>query len=396
MVLLSNPYKHEHHTDLHLVWMQLARQAVGNVPDDMHSRETVAEEVVSDNNAFPTEQPGPDHRPTPAADAADKAAASGTLLHSDTLKHSETLPSSLSDPDQPIFVPPKQDSIPAKPPALQTRLSDIPIQPEINNADEVPMPENPYEMHLSSSGAAELKHDVLAGLHSAYSLTAVSAAHMIPLSTVSGAGIADSSMSNSPKESSASIVCANPFQTRTNTEGGTDPRSTFRGDHTSPKLGSGGEVGRGSSPSNKKFGGVSQAADGKENFSAAAAAKPGSSYYNPRASQGSVSMTGSGSMRPPPSVPVPGSGYGQQVVGHSGTASALSGTASDHALSATNGMSERCKHNDCQGWDVSHANMHERGTRADSTIQGHLRTEGPLDPVEATASKRAKLTHDSP
>ena len=137
----------------------------------------------------------------------------------------------------------------------------------------------------------------------------------------------------------------------------------------------------------KQLGVVSKVADDKENFSPKRVAQRGSGY-TPRVSQGSVSMTGQGSMRPPPSV-LPAHTVGQ-TLGNSGTASALSGTASGHALSGNFGVRGGVHPREPNEWDVSQDNMREGGMRADTTVQGPGMT---VDPGDATASKRAKLTH---
>ena len=100
-------------------------------------------------------------------------------------------------------------------------------------------------------------------------------------------------------------------------------------------------------------------------------------------------------MGPPPCVhPARTAG---QTGDSSGTASALSATASAHALSGNNGIGMRTYPKEVYGWDMSQANLREGGVHADTTVQGPMmaKTFSGEDLMEATASKRAKLTHSS-
>ncbi len=334
--------------------------------------------------------------PIPPATATAAAAAASVELsmlsdvpqHAPSLRRSASLPSNLSNL-APNFLPAAtKASLPEK-----VNSQDRSITNTVSKSEEVALSEHPYTKLVSSSGNAGLKPIMVAGQTGSQG-QAASDRKLAAATMASGAGHADSSMSNSPKESTASIAWNNPFQARTNTTDSSAPRGAARAEVTHPNMASGPDWGPSSGLVSKQTSGVNNAAGDKENNSPEKAVR-GVRGYNPRVSQGSISMSGYGSMGPPPCVhPARTAG---QTGDSSGTASALSATASAHALSGNNGIGMRTYPKEVYGWDMSQANLREGGVHADTTVQGPMmaKTFGGEDLMEATASKRAKLTHSS-
>jgi hypothetical protein len=334
--------------------------------------------------------------PIPPAAAAAAAAAAATSVElsmlsdvpqtAPSLRRSASLPSNLSNL-APTFLPAvSKASLPE-----QINSQDRSINNTVSKSEEVALPEHPYAKLVSSSGNAGPKPIMVAGQTGSQG-QAASDPKLAAAAIASGVGHADSSMSNSPKESTASIAWNNPFQARTNTTDSSAPRGAAKAEVTHPNVGSGPGLDSSNGLVTKQTRGVSNGAGDKENSSPEKAVR-GVRGYNPRASQGSISMSGYGSMGPPPRVH--SARTVGQTVDNSGTASALSATASAHALSGNNAVGMRAYPKEPHGWNVSQANLREGGVYADTTVQGPLMAKnlGGEDLMEATASKRAKLTH---
>ena len=318
-----------------------------------------------------------------AADQEELSLLSALPVHATLLKSSASLPSNLSNLGSlaPVFMPPAaQASFPER-----TGSQTMSLATTVSKSGNMALPERSHARQLSSSEAAGV--GAPGGLQPAGGVPPVSCPKLAAASVASGIGITDSSMSNSPKESAASIAWRNPFQSRTNITYSSGQGSAVEAAVTGLKTATYGDLGTLSGPVSKQLGVVSKVADDKENCSPKRVAQRGSGY-TPRVSQGSVSMTDQGSMGPPPSV-LPAHTAGQ-TLGHSGTASALSGTASGHALSGNFGMRGGVHPREPHKWDVSQDSMREGGVCADTTVQGPGMT---VDPGDVIASKRAKLSH---
>lgn len=395
--------------------LQLAPKAVETGHEDEPISDTDTDrEVVSENinsGAPLTELTRPDNKPAApapapaAATAAPTAAAAAAVVdsvvaaadqeelsllsdlpvHANLLKRSASLPSNLSNLGSlaPVFKPPAAGaSFPER-----TGSQTMSLATTVSKSGNMAMSERLHAGQLSSSEAAGV--GAPGGLQPAGGVPPVSSPKLAAASVASGMGIADSSMSNSPKESAASIAWGNPFQSRTNITYSSGQGSAVEAAVTGLRMATYGDLGtiRGGLVS-KQLGVVSKVADDKENCSPKRVAQRGSGY-TPRVSQGSVSMTDQGSMGPPPSVP-PAHTVGQ-TLGNSGTASALSGTASGHALSGNFGMRGGGVHpREPHEWGVSQDSMREGVVCADTTVQAPGMT---VDPGDAIASKRAKITH---
>ncbi len=393
--------------------VQLAPKARNSAEEDEPISDTdCEEEAVSDNidpAAPPAESAQAANKPPVTLGAAEAAAAAAAELlppataaaavasvelsmlsdvpqHAPSLRRSASLPSNLSNL-APNFVPAAtKASLPEKSISQHRSIANSMSKPE-----EVMLSEHPYAKLVSSSGNAGLKPIMVAGQTGSHG-RAASDPKLAAAFMASGAGSADSSMSNSPKESTASIAWTNPFQARTNTTDSSAPRGAAKAEVTQPNMGSGPGWNSSNGLVTKQTSDVSSGTGDKENTSPEKAVR-GFRGYNPRVSQGSISMSGYGSMGPPPRVhPARTAG---QTGDNSGTASALSATASAHALSGNNGIGMRAYPKELYGWDVSQANLREGGVHADTTVQGPMmaKNSGGEDLMEATASKRAKLTH---
>ncbi|DBA92787.1 TPA: hypothetical protein ACH3X1_002979 [Trebouxia sp. C0004] len=379
---------------------KLAAKARNSAEEDEPISDTDGEEeAVSDNidpAAPPAESAQAAHKPPVTLGAAEAAAAAAAYpiplaaaaaaasvelsmlsdvpQHAPSLRRSASLPSNLSNL-APNFVPAAtKASLPE-----QINSQDRSITNTVSKSEEVALAEYPYTKLVSSSGNAGLQSIMVAGQTGSQG-QAASDAKLAAAAMASGAGHADSSMSNSPKESTASIVWNNPFQARTNTTDSSALRGTAKAEVPQANMGSG--------PGWQTCG-ISNGAGDKENNSPEKAVR-GFRGYNPRVS---ISMSGYGSMGPPPCVhPERAAG---QTGDNSGTASALSATASAHTLSGNNGVGMRAYPKEPHGWDVSQANLREGSVCADTTVQGPMMAKnfGGEDLMEATASKRAKLTH---
>ncbi len=394
--------------------MQLAPKARHSAEEDEPISDTDGEEEAVSDNIDPAAPPADSAQaaneppvtlgaaeaaaaaaaePILPATAAAAAAASVELSmlsdvpqHAPSLRRSASLPSNLSNL-APAFLPAAiKASLPEKP-----NSQDRSITNTVSKSEEVAPSEQPYTKLVSSSGKAGLKPIMVAGRTGSHG-QAASHPKLAAAAMASGSGHADSSMSNSPKESTASIAWNNPFQPRTNTTDSSAPRGAAKAEVTHPNMGSGPGWDSSNGLVSKQTGGVSNGAGDKENNSPEKAVR-GVRGYNPRVSQGSISMSGYGSMGPPPCVHL--ARTAGQTGDTSGTANAMSATASAHALSGNNGIVMRAYPKEPHGWDVSQANLREGGVHADTTVQGPMmaKTFGGEDPMEATASKRAKFTH---
>ncbi len=400
--------------------VQLAPQARNSAEEDEPISDTDGEEEAVSDNIDPAAPPADSAQAAieppvtlgaaeaVAAAAADPilpAAAAGATAAAATasvelsmlsdlpqtapsLRRSASLPSNLSNL-APAFLPAAtKASLPEK-----IDSQDMSITNTVSKPEEVMLSEHPYIKLVSSSGNAGLKPIMVAGQTGSQGWAA-SHPRLAAATMASGAGHADSSMSNSPKESTASIAWNNPFQPRTNTTDSSALRGAVKAEATHPNMGSGPGWDSSNGLFSKQTGGVNNGVGDKENNSPEKAVM-GVRGYNARASQGSISMSGYGSMGPPSRV------YPARTAGQtgdiSGTASALSATASAHALSGNNGIGMGGYPKEPHGWDVSQANLREGGVHADTTVQGPMMAKsfGGEDVVEATASKRAKLTHRS-
>ena len=394
--------------------VQLAPKARNSAKEDEPISDTdCEEEAVSDNidpAALPAESAQAANKPPvtlgpaaeaaaaaadpilPATAAAAAAAASVELSmlsdvpqHAPSLRRSASLPSNLSNLAPNFVLAATKASLPEK-----INSQDRSITNSMSKPEEVMLSKHPYAKLVSSSGNAGPKPFMVAGQTGSQGQAALDP-KLVAAAMASGAGHADSSMSNSPKESTASIAWNNPFQACINTTDSSAPRGAVK-EVTHPKMGSGAGWDSSNGLVTKQTGGVSTDAGDKENSSPEKAVR-GVRGYNPRASQGSISMSAYGSMGPPPRVhPACTAG---QTGDDSGTASALSATASAHALSGNNGVGRRAYPKEPYGWDVSQANLREGSVYADTTVQGPIMAKnfGAEDLMDATASKRAKLTH---
>ena len=398
--------------------VQLAPKARNSAEEDEPISDTDGEEEAVSDNIEPAALPAGQHGfaqaankapvtlgaaeavaaaaadPIPPATAAAAAASvelsmlSDVPQHAPSLRRSASLPSSLSNLALTFLPVATKASLPEK-----INSQDRSITNTVSKPEEVMLSEHPSVKLVSSSGNAGLKPIMVAGQTGSQG-QAASDPKLAAAAVASGAGHADSSMSNSPKESTASIAWTNPFQARTNITDSSAPRGAAKAEATHPNMGSGPGGDSSNGLVSKQTGGVSIGAGDKENNSPEKAIS-GVSGYIPRASQGSISMSGYGSMGPPPRVhPARTAG---QTVDSSGTASALSATASAHAVSGNNGIGMRAYPKELYGWDVSQANLREGGVHADTTVQGPMMAKNPggEDLMEATASKRAKFTHSS-
>ena len=397
--------------------VQLAPKARNSAEEDEPISDTDGEEEAVSDNIEPAAPPADQHESpraankalitlgaaeavaaaaadlTPPATAAAAASVELSMLsdvpqHAPSLRRSASLPSNLSNLAFTFLPAATKASLPEK-----SNSQDRSITNTVSKPEEVMLSEHPYAKLVSSSGNAGPKPVMLAGQTGSQG-QAASDPKLAFAAVASGAGHADSSMSNSPKESTASIAWTNPFQARTNITDSSAPRGAAKAEVTHPNMGSGPGGDSSNGLVSKQTGGVSIGAGDKENNSPGKAIS-GVSGYIPRASQGSISMSGYGSMGPPPRVhPARTAG---QTVDSSGTASALSATASAHALSGNNGIGMRAYPKELYGWDVSQANLREGGVHADTTVQGPMMAKNPggEDLMEATASKRAKFTHSS-
>ena len=395
-----------------LYLLQLAPKARNSAEEDEPISDTdCEEEAVSDNTdpaAPPADLAQAANRSPVTLGAAEAAAAESILpatataaaaaasvelsmlsdmpQHAPSLRRSASLPSNLSNL-APNFLPATtKASLPEKMISQDRSITNTVSKPE-----EVVLSEHPYAKLVSSSGNAGLKPIMVTGQTDSLG-HAASNPKLAAAAIASGAEHADSSMSNSPKDSTASIAWNNPFQARSNTTDSSAPRGAAKAEVTHPNMGSGPGWDYSSGLVSKQTSGVNNGAGDKENSSPEKAVR-GVRGYNPRVSQGSISMSGYGSMGPPPCVhPARTAG---QTGNTSGTASALSATASAHALSGNNGIGMRAYPKELYGWDVSQANLREGGLHADTTVQGPMMAKNSdvEDLTEATASKRAKFTH---
>ncbi|KAA6427280.1 MAG: hypothetical protein FRX49_03037 [Trebouxia sp. A1-2] len=318
-----------------------------------------------------------------AASSVELSMLSDAPQHARSLRRSASLPSNLSNL-APAFLPAATKA--GLPEKINSQDRSVTIN-TVSKPEEDVQSKRPYTKLVSSSGKAGLKPIMVTGQIGSQG-HAASDPKLAAAAIAFGAGHADSSMSNSPKESTASIAWNNPLQARTNTTDSSAPRGAAKAEVTYPNVGwesSNGLV-------TKQTCGVSSGVGDKENNSPEKAVR-GVRGYKPRASQGSISMSGYGSMAPPPCVhPARTAG---QTGDESGIASALSATVSAHALSGNNGMGLTAYPKEPRGWDVSQANLREGSVYADTTVQGPMMAKNldGEDILEATASKRAKFTH---